>query len=278
MKAIYRQIEDYIFYCENVRKMSPTTIRAKKYILNDFIKETSIKNIKSLSNQTFNTYVAKKSQSDISGRSLNAYMTAVVAFAKYYRELGLVTSFRPVLVKKFKERKVERKFYTPEQVKTVLRVADSETGLMIRIMFETGMRIAEVTKLRLSDFDGCKICFIGKGSKMREVYIRNETKSEIEKYIKMNGVKDFLWGATLNGEPPTASTIRRKMQAAFLEAGFPGFYPHALRHSFATNLQIKGASAAEIKEMMGHSSIATTERYLHGFNGKMKELFNKYGA
>ena len=66
------------------------------------------------------------------------------------------------------------------------------------------------------------------------------------------------------------------MTLAFLNAGFEGFYPHVLRHSFATNLQRRGASVAEIKEMMGHSSIATTERYLHEFEGRMEELFEKY--
>ena len=63
----------------------------------------------------------------------------------------------------------------------------------------------------------------------------------------------------------------------FLRAGFEGFYPHALRHSFATNLQMKGATVSEIKEMIGHSSVATTERYLHGFDGRLKELFDRYG-
>ena len=110
MKAIYRQIEDYIFYCEKVRKMSPVTIKAKKYILADFTKETNIKNLKKLTNQVFNSYIAKKSQGDISGRSLNIYITVVVAFVKYYKDLGVEIPFHPVLVQKFKEKKVERKF------------------------------------------------------------------------------------------------------------------------------------------------------------------------
>ena len=95
-------------------------------------------------------------------------------------------------------------------------------------------------------------------------------------FIKNHKIQNSLWGKTLNGEPPTPSTIRKKLKRAFLKAGFKDFYPHALRHSFATNLQSKGASVAEIKEMMGHASIATTERYLHGFDGKLRELFEKY--
>ena len=70
--------------------------------------------------------------------------------------------------------------------------------------------------------------------------------------------------------------MRRRLREPFYAAGFTDFYPHALRHSFATHLQQRGASVAEIKEMLGHESIATTERYLHSFDGKLEQLFNKY--
>ena len=159
--------------------------------------------------------------------------------------------------------------------------ADCETGLMIRIMFETGMRIAELTRLRIDNFDGRRVRFVGKGKKMREVYVTDATLALMSEYVMKNGVTGYLWsvcddGLTCNGEPPTINTIRTRLKQAFERAGFSGFYPHALRHSFATNLQLKGASVAEIKEMIGHSSVATTERYLHGFEGRLEELFDKY--
>ena len=116
---------------------------------------------------------------------------------------------------------------------------------------------------------------MGKGGKFREVYMSADTASGLSRFLK--GREGYVWGLdAFNGEPPTVNMVRKRMSAAFLAAGFEGFYPHALRHSFATNLQFKGASVAEIKEMMGHSSIATTERYLHGFEGRLRELFDKY--
>ena len=101
----------------------------------------------------------------------------------------------------------------------------------------------------------------------------------VEEFAQMRGVQDYLWGLYgygANGEPPTTATIRKRLRRAFEVAGFNGFYPHALRHSFATDLQRRGASVEEIKEMIGHSSVATTERYLHGFEGRLLELFDKY--
>lgn len=66
------------------------------------------------------------------------------------------------------------------------------------------------------------------------------------------------------------------MRAAFKRCGFDDFYPHALRHSFGTDIQRKGADIMVIKEMMGHSNVATTERYIHGFEGQLQLLFDTY--
>jgi len=276
MGKIYKQLEEYLIYCQEVRKMSEVTLRTKRYTLLRFIQETKIKDLRKLTNHIFDSYVAKLTQSGASGRSINTYGATIITFVKYHQNLGLAVPFKAVLVQKLSEAKIERKFYTAREIERVIEMADFETGLIICIMFETGMRISEITKLKLSDFDGQRIRFIGKGRKMREVYIKSKTLELIKMHVHTNNIQVCLWGTTLNGEPLTTSTIRRKLEKAFLEAGFPDFYPHALRHSFATNLQNKGASVAEIKEMMGHASITTTERYLHGFDGKMRELFEKY--
>ena len=276
MKAIYKQIESYLTYCQKVRRMSEVTLRTKRYTLIRFADETGLRDLYKLSNYIFNQYIAKMVQNKTSGRSINTYSATIISFVKYYQELGLVIPFKPVLVQKQKEKKTERKFYTAKEIGRVIKAADQETGLIIEIMFETGMRIAEITKLKVTDFQGQKIQFIGKGRKLREVYIKKGTFEKVQDFIKNYKNQNSLWGKTLNGEPPTPSTIRKKLKRVFLKAGFKDFYPHALRHSFATNLQSKGASIAEIKEMMGHASIATTERYLHGFDGKLRELFEKY--
>lgn len=276
MKNIYDQIENYLTYCEKVRKMSPVTINTKRYILTRFARETEVKSLKKLSNSIFDNYIAKLTEAGASGRSVNTYSTNILTFVKYQQKLGLKMPFRPTLAKKLKETKIERTFYTKKEIGKVLKMADFETKLMIKMMFETGMRISEVANLKKANFSGQRIRFIGKGGKAREVYISPATLKMLEKYLEKNQNRDFLWGKTLNGEPPTAHTLRKRLKRTFSRAGFANFYPHALRHSFATNLQKNGASVAEIKEMMGHSSVATTERYLHGFDGKMRELFEKY--
>jgi site-specific recombinase XerD len=98
-----------------------------------------------------------------------------------------------------------------------------------------------------------------------------------------NNPDTFLWrhckvGTIIINAPLTVQTIRDDLKDAFAQAGFPDFYPHALRHSFATDLQRRGASVEEIKEMLGHKNIATTERYLHGLDGHLEELLINIGS
>ena len=66
------------------------------------------------------------------------------------------------------------------------------------------------------------------------------------------------------------------MTRAFERAGYYGFYPHSLRHSFATNLCDSGAPMVVTQKMLGHSNLGTTERYVHTFDGRLKEYFERY--
>lgn len=275
MKKIQAEVVEYLEYCEEVRGMSKTTMSMKRNVLGRFLECVGAESLSDISNQEFNGWVRNEMARGITMQSMNMYNSVIVAMIRYFQDTGMRTSLNLGLIRKMKGVGAKRIFYTTSEIERVVSGADIETGLMIMIMFETGMRIAELTRLKTSEIRGRRIDFVGKGVKMREVYMTAVTARKMFDFL--DGREGYVWGFdSLNGEPPTVNTVRQRMVVAFLKAGFEGFYPHALRHSFATNLQSKGASVDEIKEMMGHSSIATTERYLHGFEGRMEELFDKY--
>ena len=296
MKQIYQQVEKYLAYCEQVRNMSETTMQAKRNVLGRFarvIDEMGLGSLGEVTNEIFNRWVGVERARGISARSMNTYNSAVIALLKYHRGTGMEIPLNLALVARLKEEPARREFYTAEEVGRVLAVAqasgDVQTGLMIQLMFETGMRIAELARLKLADFEvgadgliGRRMLFVSKGRKLREAYVTTETLALLRQFIAQYGVTQHLWhafdGGSLDDDVPplTTQTVRNRLKRVFCMAGFPDFYPHALRHSFATDLQLRGASVAEIKEMIGHSSVATTERYLHGFEGQLRELFDKY--
>lgn len=138
------------------------------------------------------------------------------------------------------------------------------------------MRISEITNLTVEEINGRRIHFIGKGTKEREVYMTQECADRLKMYCQHRGIEEGrIW---LNdwGYPTSSDTLRRIMKDAFKRCGYDNFYPHALRHSFGSDIQRRGADVMEIKEMMGHSNVATTQRYLHSLDGQLMSLFNAY--
>ena len=281
MEKITKQANAYYDYCERIRRMSPVTLASKKNTIARFVKETKLASLEQLDNATYNAWVADELARGIAPQSMNIYNSAVLALVRFHRDGGLAIPLNLNAVPHFKSTRTMRKFYTAAEIHQIIRYAAEPENLMIEIMFETGMRIAELVRLRTDNIDNTKITFIGKGGKLREVYIRKETEAKLQEYCRKYNIDGHIWcvvdGAkTQNCEPPTVNTMRTKLRQAFERAGFSGFYPHALRHSFATDLQLKGATVPETKEMLGHENIATTERYLHGFDNQLEALFRKY--
>ena len=282
MKRITAEINEYLDYCENIRQMSKITLLNKQCILTKFARDTKIDTVKNLTNHIYNSWLRQEFAAHIAPSSINIYASTILCLLKFQKNNGLEINFNFNNISHFKAVGTARKFYTRKEIEQVLKYVDDTDALMIKILAETGMRIAELVSLKVENLDKTKITFIGKGAKSREVYINIETLKALQNYLGRYQIQEgSLWQVvggvkTKNSQPPTVATVRKNLQKAFERAGFEGFYPHALRHSFATDLQKKGASVSEIKEMMGHSSIATTERYLHDFEGRLEELFNKY--
>ena len=279
MKPIYSQINQYLDYCEHARNMSPATMRAKRSIYHRFAEVIACDNLKKLTNADFDRWTRYGLSRGASPRSINAYNANIIAMLNYYREMGMKIPLKSPLVHKLKEGEVRRSFYTRSQIREVLRYANPTTALMIKICFDSGMRIAELTNLKLANIHENRINFVGKGNKPREVYLSDGTMRLLQEYIKRHQIKNYLWPSPRNSgveRPLTVHAVRKRLRQPFYRAGYIDFYPHSLRHSFATDLEFRGASVAEIQQMIGHFSIATTERYVHALDGHLAELFAKY--
>lgn len=275
MKAIYKQINDYLDYCKYTRGMTKTTISSKRSVYRLFVKDSKCKDLRQLTNDDFNKWSKKCLKRGVSIHSVNDYNSKILAMLRYYRELGMNMPIKLPLIQPIKEPKTKRVFYSREQIEEVLDVADNRARLMIEIAFDTGLRLFELTDLKIQDFCDRRIDILGKGRKRDEVYITLSTKRDLEKFIREEKIVDYLWVNEF-GWHMSSSSVRACMDKPFFEAGHEDFHPHALRHSFATDLQLKGASIEEIQQMMRHSNFATTQRYMHGFEGQKAKLFDKY--
>ena len=278
LKSIDKQIDEYLNYCENVRRMSEQTLHGKRWICREFLKTIKIDSLNELSNKHVNEWIAEQTARGCSGRTINSRLVNLVAMLRYFQDMGIsFPKLKLRLIIKCKEQPPRRVYYTREQIEQVLRYADHLEWLLIKLCFDCGLRISELRNLRLMNLNGRMVTFIGKGSKARESYMSEEARSRLDDWIQRNRISDFIWVRTLGkNEPMSVEDIRYLMKKPFYQAGFKNFYPHALRHSFATDIQKHGASLMETKEMLGHARIETTERYVHGLEGHLEYFFDKY--
>ncbi len=144
-------------------------------------------------------------------------------------------------------------------------------------LYSTGCRISEATSLRWRDVDFARGTAIvtGKGSKDRLVIIGARARSALERLraFVAPGDDDALF-LSERGIPASPRFVERRMKRYLAEAGLPSdLTPHKLRHSFATHLLDAGADLRSVQEMLGHSSLSTTQIYTHVSVERLKDAY-----
>lgn len=153
------------------------------------------------------------------------------------------------------------------------RPLDVRDAAMWELLYSSGLRVSELVGLDLDavDLDGAWVRVLGKGRKEREVPLGSKAVDALRAYLAgpRPEIADRGTGTTalfLNhrGERLSARSVRRLLRTDQIQAGTRGLVsPHGLRHTFATHMLEGGADLRSIQQMLGHSSISTTERYTH---------------
>lgn len=266
---IDEQIKEYMDFCQYTRRFSPRTMDVKKYSYKSFIQSSQVKSLEDVTNDIINKWVADQAKKGLKARSINNSLYQLKVLVKYHIDSGMVIpGLRLGLITRQKEEPPRKLYYTKEQIERVLAVAGQQEWLLVKLCFDCGLRISELRNIRLRDITSRQIHVVGKCQKRRYVIMSEEARKKLDQWIKDRHITDYLWDSPYYpGSPLCGELLRRMMNGAFARAGIDGFYPHALRHSFATDLQHNGASIGQIKIALGHSSEATTERYMHDLDG-----------
>jgi len=150
------------------------------------------------------------------------------------------------------------------------------------LMLRCGLRVAETPSLKLDDLDlrrGTIIIRAGKGSKGRMVYMSTDAHSAIMEYLRVRQAGRtkavFLVDkGALRGKPISVRGVQKKMELYARQSGFRTSC-HELRHTMATQLLHAGADLSVIQDLLGHSPIATTQRYCRVSNLKVEKDYYK---
>ena len=275
-----RQAQDYLDWCQFTRGMSAATIAGKRYNLMNLYHETGVRDVRALTNQVVDQWFASAHARCVSATHHNRRLSTLRGFVNYHRELGLVVPVKLLLLRRQKEQPPEQIFYSRQEIRQVLRqTTDPIASLMIRIAFDTGLRASELMRLRLCEIRGQRLTFLAKGGVRRDTFITSETARALTRYVASHHITDYLWPAR-SGYPGhiAYNTLRQRLRRAFSQAGFQGFHPHALRHSYVADLEAQGATVDEIFAMLGHQNIKSTQHYLHRIKSaeRLAKLHKKY--
>jgi integrase/recombinase XerD len=179
-----------------------------------------------------------------------------------------------------------------EEVDRLLQQPDAKTPLglrdraMLEVLYSTGLRVSELTSLRVTDLDtkvGCVRC-IGKGDKERIVPVGKKALGMVDKYLR--DARPELLGKVVGtpalfvnrrGRALSRVGVWKILSAYGRRAGLrQPLTPHMLRHSFATHLLERGADLRSVQLMLGHADIATTQIYTHVVEERLKQIYKAH--
>lgn len=265
---IYRQLKNYYDYGTQVRRITTTSLHNEMVALSDFVRFTELKDIRKVSNKLVLAWMSHLSERGVSGRTTNGYVGLLKTFLKFCREDDIrMPKLKIWGIPKAKEKPAKRGYFLKERVYHVLTTADRREWLMIKMCFDSGLRISELIKLQVTDFYDCKIHVVGKGDKERWVMLSNETKTRLEDWIQREKIVQYIFPGKDGVGHLSGSAARRAMQNTFKRAGIEGMCPHDLRRSYATDLNRLDVNIRQIQVGMGHSSQKTTEDYIAKLTG-----------
>ena len=159
----------------------------------------------------------------------------------------------------------------------------ARTRLCVEMFYGSGLRLSELTGLKWSQVarDGAWVRVLGKGSRYRTVPLTSSARDMLDRYragCRGHGIQTTSGPVlvSVHGKPVGNRIIQRSVTDRLHAMGRRGkSSPHVLRHSFATHLLDNGADLMAVKEMLGHSSLSTTQKYTHVSVKKLKETYAK---
>ena len=186
--------------------------------------------------------------------------------------LRLDEFFKTLKLPKPESRITESKILSPEDRKAIRNASGEKTNVLIQALYESGARVSEIINLKMSNCEtikGITYCqVLGKGKKLRTVYLKSQTFNKIRKLYKSQG---YLF-ETAKGTPLSRYTAHTLIRRAGRKLG-RRLHPHMLRHSRATDLLNGGETLPSVSAYLGHSSPEITARfYLHGLPNPRKVM------
>ena len=292
-------INRFIEYIESGKRYSELTVRNyKRDVLgfaewfNDRIGLDKFDATKVSAEDIRDWIIYRLDTAELSAASMNRELSSIKSLFSYLRRIGVVEKDITKRISSLKSPKVLPQFVPQSRMDELLESTREQkysqefkqvrNSLIISLLYGCGIRLAELLDIKLGDITNGSVKIHGKGDKDRLVPLLPELVSRVEAYveccrrcgIELTAADKLIVGTA--GKPLSRSTVQRVVRQEMMAANVQGRKsPHILRHTFATHLLGKGADMREIQELMGHSSLSTTQHYTHNSIEQLQSVYDK---
>jgi integrase/recombinase XerC len=298
-KNLSETIDDFLVYQKSIRNLSDNTIESYKknlIYLNDYVAQKySVQNdavlLENISLQDLRFCVGCLSKEKMSPATINQFIASVRTFFAYCKRYDYIKSNPALELETVKLPKRIPRYMTEEEVNSLCDTPEEKKLLwqerdkaLFEMFYSSGCRVSEIAQLKFSDLskDYSSAIVLGKGSKQRRVFFSKEAQTSFKEYLLSRKARfpnlqdeDFIFV----NQKGTKLSVRGITFIVSKYSSFEGtnkpVSPHAFRHTFATTMLSNGADIRVVQEMLGHSSISTTQRYTHITQKKLIETYNQ---
>lgn len=266
-KSLSNKIREFLEYLENIRGYSDLTIKSydeslrEAFLHVELIEENNI--------TVINLMPLRLKIAHLNAKTISKKLSAIRSFVEYLNNNGA-----KITLKSDDTIKVAKTLPKPISHKHIMEAisnCNKFEELLVTLLYTLGLRISELSSLELKDISSEWIRVLGKGNKHRDIPLLSSTKVLIDEYLTTSVQKKFIFEK--DGEKLSENSLRYTITKVFRRVGLK-VTPHQLRHSFATELLNTNAPISDVSELLGHSSMATTQIYTKLASSLKKQNYN----
>lgn len=288
----YLAVRAFLEYCDTERGYSARTVEAYQLALDQFAaylhdEHIADDDIAQLTTDDIRLFLGWLHDNGLHTKSIRLKVAAVRSFFKFCVKRSYIAHNPALLVPTPKLDKKLPSFLQPSEIDSLMALFNRSTATGARdaaiaeLLYSSGLRVSELTNLTLEHLNTSnQLRVVGKGGKERIVPIGSRAVESIQQYLALRSQllnkptnALFLSSRGLPLQPAGVYRIIHKALLAVSETKQKS--PHVLRHSFATHLLDNGADIKAVSDMLGHSSLSTTQVYTHVSIDRLKKAYKQ---
>ena len=271
---ILNDINEYLVFVSQVKNLSENTTKSYKRDLKKlylFLEKLNVTNYSDIKEEICSAWIGDLYSQNNKPKSIQRHLSSAKGFFRFLKKNNLISSSPFELVTAPKSSNTLPDVLSPEDVEQLLNFKPSNTieirdMAIVEVMYSSGLRVSETENINISDFEENMsfLRVLGKGSKTRLVpmgrFAINAINNWISEREKISNNTDALF-LNSKGSRLSVRSIQLRLKKMAIKQGLPPVHPHMLRHSFATHMLESSGDLRTIQELLGHSSLSTTQIY-----------------